>query len=104
MKSYHIFYFPFKWENTARKDLLFSEQTDLSAIPINPLTNWLRNPGTINEEEEAQLYNEKNFYYEFVHPVLYDNNQKNTIVHHYERKEPQLQVVSMLREKPIFWR
>jgi len=94
MNSYHIFYFPFKWENIDRKNRLFSEQTDLSAISVNKHTNWLRNPGAINEVEESQLYNEKNFYYEFVHPVLYDNNQKNSIVHHYERKEPQQRDVS----------
>lgn len=89
MNSYHIFYFPFKWENPDVKTLMFSEQTDLSAITVNPYTNWLRNPGSLNDEEEQRLYNEKNYFYEFVHPVLYDTNKKDTILHHYERKEPQ---------------
>jgi len=94
MNSYHIFYFPFRWENAANKNYLFSELTDLYAIPINAHTNWLRNPEIVKEQEEEQLYTEKNFYYEFVHPVLYDNGKKDSILHHYERKEPQQHEVS----------
>ena len=96
MNSYHIFYFPFKWENKKMKDRLFAEQTDLSAIPVNPYANWLRNPGPLNETEKEQLYNEKNFFYEFVHPVLYDNGGKDSIIYHYERQEPQQRDVSYI--------
>jgi hypothetical protein len=78
------------------KGKLFSEQTNLSDIPINTYTNWLRNPGMSNEKEEADLYNEQNFYYKFVHPALYDENTENSIIHHYERKEPRQQEVSYI--------
>ena len=38
-------------------------------------------------EDNNCLYNEKNYFYEFVHPTLYDNNSENTLVKHFERKE-----------------
>jgi hypothetical protein len=95
MYSYHIFHFPFKWENPETKGKLFSEQTDLSAIPVNPHTNWLRCPGMPDKEKE-DFYNEQNFYYEHVHQVLYDKKDKEHIVHHYERKEPQEREVSYI--------
>jgi hypothetical protein len=94
MYSYHIFYFPFKWENSTTKGRLFSEQTNLAHIPINSNTNWLRSPDPLSgTEKEQNLYNEQNFYYKFVHPVLYDNiagdSTEDSIMLHFEREEPQ---------------
>ena len=89
MYSYHIFYFPFKWENPKSKLNLFCDQTDLSAIEIDKYSNWVRNPGCLNEQEADELYNEKNYYYQFVHAVLYDTSNEETLLHHYERKELQ---------------
>jgi Mg2+ and Co2+ transporter CorA len=95
MNSYHIFYFPFAWDDAKTADAtavdarLFSEQTDPEKISINPHSNWLRNPGPLDETEKEHLYNEQNYYYPFVHPVLYDTEKKDSILHHYERKEPQ---------------
>lgn len=89
MHSYHIFYFPFKWEVKGRENMLFAEQTNLDHISWNPYSNWLVDTEITDEKELNELYNEKNYYYEFVHPVLYDTGKKNSIVKHFERKEPQ---------------
>lgn len=86
MYSYHIFYFPFKWDVLLRKEASFSERINLDAIRIDEYTSWERVYGN-ERETEYLLYNEKNYFYSFVHPVLYDTGKKGTVVQHYERKE-----------------
>lgn len=90
MHSYHIFYFPFKWEKPETKGKSFSEQTCLEELQFNEYSNWIQNPLPIDKEESDLLYNEKNYYYKFVHPVLYDTGKKDSILKHFERKETQL--------------
>lgn len=86
--SYHVFYFPFKWKlkGESRKD--FSRIIDLENIRPASCSRWKTNdaPG---EEEQQQLYNEKNYFYKFVHPVLYDTHTPGSLVKHFEREEPQ---------------
>ena len=76
--SYHIFYFPFKWEIPGEEKKLFSDQVDLEHISISNCSNWERvqldkeprvlSPSEIKEQEE--LFGERQYYYDFVHPVL----------------------------------
>ena len=40
--SYHIFYFPFKWEVEGSEKKLFSEQVDLEHIPVSSYSMCLR--------------------------------------------------------------
>ncbi|MDR2915341.1 MAG: CorA family divalent cation transporter [Tannerella sp.] len=98
MHSYHIFYFPFKWEIPNKKDKLFSEQVDLDDIKIVPESEWERVqiPDKIDtsivddrvRKDYEAIFGEKNYYFEFVHPALYDEQSRpNSILHHYERKE-----------------
>jgi hypothetical protein len=96
MYSYHIFYFPFKWEIPEKQAKLFGEQTNLENIRINAWTNWLHNPVVMDKEEADALYNEKNFFYQFVHPVLYDTGKPDSIIKHFKRKEPQEREVSYI--------
>ena len=94
--SYHIFYFPFKWEIKGKENEIFSEQVDLDSIPISSDSMWERVQiedsqysqfGDTKEQEE--LFAERQYYFDFVHPVLYDmKNVENSIIHHYERREP----------------
>jgi Mg2+ and Co2+ transporter CorA len=79
--------------------MLFSEQTDLDNIQWNSLSDWLEKPEITDDKELQDLYNEKNFYYEFVHPVLYDKGEGNSILKHFERKEPQQREVSYIISK-----
>lgn len=88
--SYHIFYFPFKWELNGKENASLSEKVDLNSIPVNPHSYWKRMPEPPNDNEAASLYTEKNYYYPFVHRVMYDSGSDTDIIRHYERIEPQL--------------
>ena len=54
-----------------------------------------RRDKTILTDEKAlkdaqELFGEQQYYFDFVHPVLYDiKNEPNPIISHYERREPQ---------------
>lgn len=97
--SYHIFYFPFRWSLESNKDKPFSIQCDLSQIPFSEKSMWERVqldlqhkqvPLSESEIQEAkELFGEQQYFFEFVHPVLYDIKGNNSsLIHHYERKEP----------------
>lgn len=97
--SYHIFYFPFKWELRGSGNKLFTEQTDLERIPLNMGSFWKRvqyNPEEGNSllddtdiQERKELFGELQYYFDFVHPVLYDKKGGgNPIIFHFEREEP----------------
>lgn len=87
MYSYHIFYFPFKWDVLSKEaDTSFSDRIDLDSIRVNDYSPWERVYDN-QKETEYLLYNEKNYFYSFVHPVLYDTGKKGTVMQHYERKE-----------------
>jgi hypothetical protein len=99
MHSYHIFYFPFKWEIPDKKNLLFSEQVDINRIECSTYSQWERrqlsseenifNDATSKDCLEAKnLFAEQQYYFDFVHPVLYDmKDVEYSMIHHYERKE-----------------
>lgn len=97
--SYHIFYFPFKWELPEDDNKLFSDQIDLEHIPFNENSLWERIQYESNEinsfddnvdiHEKEELFSELQYYFDFVHPVLYDIKDKdNPIIFHFERIEP----------------
>ncbi len=87
MYSYHIFYFPFKWDILSKKtSSSFSERIDLDHIQINEYSQWERVYDN-QKETDYLLYNEKNYFYSFVHPVLYDTGKSGTVMQHFERKE-----------------
>lgn len=99
--SYHIFYFPFKWDPDGLEDLEFSQKYDLSRLAAKADTHvWERvnsfsfsNDSNGNLSEEAkELFGEKQYFYEFVHPVLYDGvgtgpDDNRPLILHFERKE-----------------
>ncbi len=89
--SYHIFYFPFRWDRKGCKNKIFTERFDLNKIKIASDSQWQNISVPLTPQYQNELYNEKNFYYDFVHSVLYDNGQcnqqRNPIIRHFERKE-----------------
>lgn len=91
--SYHIFLFPFKWEIAGREHLSFSERTSLKNMePANPC--WERINAALPDNCKSELFNEKNFFYDFTHPILYNSaNIKENIIQHYQRTEPYRQDV-----------
>ena len=94
--SYHIFYFPFKWEIPGEEKKLFSDQVDLEHIPLESSSRWERVQldddslsQMVNVQEQEELFGERQYYYDFVHSVLYDmKGAEDSIIHHYERREP----------------
>lgn len=119
MYSYHIFYFPFKWAKKEVTEGTMTQLTDFSQIRFLNNGKWVRpavaesqeNDGNKTEKKNVSLdaqvlYNEKNYYFRFVHDVLYDSGDGNdNLVMHFERKEPQEKDVRYLikvsgREKP----
>lgn len=87
LHSYHIFYFPFTWKIPGYEKHLFSERVNLDNITINSLSNWENINEPLTDQYKRELFNEKNFFYPFVHPLLYDEGKQNSIIRHYERKE-----------------
>ena len=65
--SKHIFLFPFKYEGTLEG------------------TAWERSSEPVSEKAKADHFNEKQYFYPFVHDALYDKGE-NTLIKHYERK------------------
>lgn len=86
--SFHIFYFPFKWDIEGLHDRKLSDQIDLNRIKWISGGGWKRVTEAVGEDA-AVLYNEKNYYYQFVHKVLYDNHADESLIYHFERTEPQ---------------
>lgn len=90
MHSYHIFYFPFKWEIKGLKEKSFTERTNIRHLTPDRLSDWLPiEAQTLTKVEADELYNEKNYFYRFVHPVLYDEGEENPLLLHFKRREPQ---------------
>lgn len=85
--SYHNFMFPFQWRIRDYDDRVFSEQISLNNITYVTGSNWVRNPGPADDSEADSLYNERNYFYEFVHDALYDNGSDNSLIRHFERSE-----------------
>lgn len=119
MYSYHIFYFPFKWAKKEVTEGTMTQLTDFSQIRFLNNGKWVRSAVAESQENDGNkteknnvsldaqvLYNEKNYYFRFVHDVLYDSGDGNdNLVMHFERKEPQEKDVRYLikvsgREKP----
>lgn len=86
--SYHIFMFPFQWQIKEYKDKVFSEQINLDNIDYAIGSNWERFSVPDNENDADVLYNERNYFYKFVHDALYDNGKHGSLIRHYERNEP----------------
>lgn len=94
--SCHIFMFPFQWTIDTMAQERFGEQISFRNIKSSKaLQNWERVYKPNSEEDKVTLYNEKNYFYDFVHDALYDNgkNDNTNIVRHYERIEPRRNAV-----------
>lgn len=86
--SYHIFMFPFKWECRLGKEKGFSEKINPKNLKINQEGGWERMSDPKTPEYKVELFNERNYFYDFVHPVLYDSlSDENQIIWHFEREE-----------------
>ena len=80
--------FPFQWRIKGYDNKTFSEQICLNNIDYGIGSNWERMSVPTTESDSDVLYNERNYFYEFVHDALYDNGEDKTLIRHFERKEP----------------
>jgi len=94
--SYHNFMFPFQWRIQGYDDKTFSEQISLNNIEYSVGSNWERMSVPTTESDYDILYNERNYFYEFVHDALYDNGKDNSLIRHFERIEPKHENVSYI--------
>lgn len=94
--SYHIFMFPFRWTIKGLNDKEFGKQISFDNIHFQQLDNWERVSQPKTQSEKEELFNEKNYFYEFVHDALYDKgvNNNSNVLRHYERMEPKHQEVT----------
>ena len=78
--SFHSFVFPFEWEekSTDKKEKVLEEKNDLQTLYSLMKNNdqWKRRSYSGKAESNVH-YNEANYFYDFVRPVLYDMGQKN---------------------------
>jgi hypothetical protein len=88
MYSYHVFIYPFQWEHNSLKHKPFGERFELNKVMPGVNSYWKNMPEPETDQYRLELYNEKNFFYEFVHNALYDDGSgQNSVLRHYERKE-----------------
>jgi hypothetical protein len=99
--SYHHFSFPFQWSINGSVERTFSEKTDLSQIQLKDNPGWKRVAIAENENDHNVLYDEKNYFYKFIHNALYDNGTSSSLLLHFERTEPQLSDTGK-RKKVVF--
>jgi len=87
--SYHVFMFPFQWTPKGREGEDFDERHKLNKILPQTNSQWENKPQPESPGYQTELYNEKNFFYKFVHNALYDDDPKKKFptIKHYERKE-----------------
>ena len=100
--SYHIFYFPFEWNwsdldkktySEQENKKTFSEQIDLKQIDEKKVGEekcpwkWTKGEPT-DEKEKEDLFNEKQYFFPFVHYIMYDDKDKKSLMRHFEREEP----------------
>lgn len=88
LHSFHAFLFPFEWKPRVWDGLLLEEQTDLKRIcsVMDAATaNWRRMSAWTHPQSLAQ-YNEANYFYDFVRPVLYGDDQAKYQVYYQHRE------------------
>lgn len=89
--SFHVFLFPFEWQyEKVNKTATLEEKTALKGI-ISSMDRaggqWERRSSWLKPTTTAQ-YNEANYFYDFVRPVLYDSGAPDSLQAHYYHKMP----------------
>ena len=80
--------FPFKWDIESRKNMSFSDKTSIKDFKLSIGNLWENIAIPKTDAYQQELFNEKNFFYQFAHRALYDDDTTNNIIRHYERREP----------------
>ena len=87
--SFHAFLFPFEWrQRHGSPRSLLEDQTNLELIRPNMesiLSDWKLTPSWLEPTSLVQ-YNEANYFYDFVRPVLYGDDKAKFQVHYQHQK------------------
>lgn len=75
MYSFHNIMLPFQWSIHGYDDRVFSEQVGQRNIHCSDMSNWERVTCPEDSAEKNDLYNERNYFFDFVHNALYDTDQ-----------------------------
>ncbi len=89
--SFHAFLFPFEWQDEEvpqRATLEDKNKLETVLKLMGSGGHWQRRSSWEKPTSIVQ-YNEANYFYDFVRPVLYDTNDDNTLQAHYYHKTPQ---------------
>ena len=78
---------PFQWSIQGDDDRVFSEQVGLRNIHRTDMSSWEHVTCPEDSAEKNDLYNERNYFFDFVHNALYDTGREDTLLWHFERKE-----------------
>lgn len=88
--SFHAFLFPFEWKFRKEEDTTFEKKTDLlrlNNIMAKNSQTWQRRETWLDPKAVVH-YNEANFFYDFVHPAMYDTGLGKSLLSHYYRILP----------------
>ncbi len=95
-KSYHIFMFPFRWEKPENpKEKNFTNKLTWENIDSkkdkqsgsNKEDVWVQASSSGKKDKAVEQYNERNYFYEFIHPLIYNTPKLIWGIKHYERTE-----------------
>lgn len=105
LHSFHAFLFPFEWKPKNRDGLPLENQTDLQKriLPIMDAARdkWSRMAPWTKPTSLVQ-YNEANYFYDFVRPVLYGDDQAKYQVHYQHREAQGSEYVIYLEKGEVF--
>lgn len=89
--SFHAFLFPFEWQDEGESLKATLEDKNRLTTVLSLMRNaghWQRRSSWEKPSSVVQ-YNEANYFYDFVRPVLYDTNDEQTLQAHYYHKIPE---------------
>lgn len=87
-KSYHIFMFPFRWEKLGdEKEEILNNRLSWENIDLNEEKAWVLKALPITNDKAVEEYNERNYFYKFIHPLIYNTKDFKWGIKHYERAE-----------------
>lgn len=89
--SFHAFLFPFEWQDEQQPLRATLEDKNKLQTVMGLMANaghWQRRSSWEKPTSIVQ-YNEANYFYDFVRPVLYDTSDDKTLQAHYYHKLPQ---------------
>lgn len=75
--SGHIFYFPFSWKIKGTDKKTLEDKINLEKIEHRKDSVWKAiSSQKRKQEDKEEMYNEKNYFYSYVHSAIYENDEK----------------------------